>query len=34
MKLVLDTHVLLWLLAEPDRLDAHARRPIQAGGDR
>ncbi len=29
MKLLLDPHVLLWLLSEPDRIEQHARRGIQ-----
>lgn len=29
MKLLLDTHVLLWLLSEPARIQEHARRDIE-----
>ena len=31
MRLLLDTHALLWALAEPDRLDARAREALQDG---
>jgi PIN domain nuclease of toxin-antitoxin system len=31
VKLLLDTHVLLWALAEPDRLSDSARRALEGG---
>ena len=31
MRVLLDTHVLLWALAEPTRLDAQTRAAIEAG---
>ena len=31
MRVLLDTHVLLWALAEPRRLDAEARATIESG---
>lgn len=33
MRLLLDTHVLLWALAEPDELSTSARRAIADGGN-
>ena len=31
MRVLLDTHVLLWALAEPSRMDAQTRAAIEAG---
>jgi PIN domain nuclease of toxin-antitoxin system len=33
MRVLLDTHVLLWALAEPARLDAETRATIEGGAD-
>src|SRR5713226_922124 len=33
MRVLLDTHVLLWVLAEPHRLDAETRATIESGAD-
>lgn len=33
MKLILDTHVLLWALAEPERLEVSRRRLIEDGSN-
>ena len=33
MRILLDTHVLLWWLAEPDRLNAKARRLLEDEGN-
>lgn len=33
MRVLLDTHVLLWILAEPGRLDKETRETIEAGAE-
>jgi PIN domain nuclease of toxin-antitoxin system len=33
MRLLLDTHVLLWLLSDPDRIEQRARRNIEDTGN-
>jgi|SRR5271166_1426381 len=33
MRVLLDTHVLLWALAQPHRLDAETRATIEGGAD-
>ncbi len=33
MRLLLDTHILLWALAEPERLDAAARAVLEDAGN-
>lgn len=33
MRLLLDTHVLLWLLSDPDRIEQRARRDIEDTGN-
>jgi PIN domain nuclease of toxin-antitoxin system len=33
MRVLLDTHVLLWILAEPGRLDGETRETIETGAE-
>lgn len=33
MRVLLDTHVLLWVLSEPSRLDAETRDTLESGAD-